>query len=182
MPIFMGDIILPMTYVEKLDRPLIFIAGPIWGAISWYDKAVDIIHSHDDGIYVASPNALLSYKHLKKAVKGDDKKFNRCILWQRHYLEQASKKGAIMFWLPNEAKHCCTYPYGQDTRGEIAEWRGRLIYDKNIELVIGAEEKFPGLDSIKENYLAVNPDMKFYSTLEETCKHAVEIACNRNKN
>ena len=172
----MGDIILPMTYVEKTAGPLVFIAGPIAGAYCWYDKAVDLIHKEDKKICVASPNALLRYDHLRMALIGDEKRFERCIPWQRHYLKQASETGAVLFWLPNEIKHCCTYPFGQDTRGEIAEWRGRWIYDRSIRLVMGAEEGFPGLDAIQENFHDVDPTIVFSPTLEETCTRAVEAA------
>jgi hypothetical protein len=102
--------------------------------------------------------------------------FDKRLNWERHYLKIASRQGAILAWLPNETQHDCEKVYGRDTRGELGEWRGRLVYDSSIKLVLGGEPGFDGIEMIKRNFLAVSPDMKFYSTLEETCAEAARQA------
>jgi len=77
-----------------------------------------------------------------------------------------------MFWLPNQLVPNCNRAYGRDTRGELGEWRGVSRFSKP-RLVIGGEESFDGYDVIKRNFLAVNSEMKFYSTLEDTCSAAI---------
>ncbi len=172
-------LILPKTYVRDIDNALIFLAGPIACAPLWQDKAIEIIHSKNPDIYIASPSKKLRMEYLDKAMPGDKTKFPKQLDWERYYLELASKKGVILFWLPKEKQHSCEKTYTRDTTGELGEWRGRLIYDKNIKLVIGGEVGFDGLDIIKRNYLAVKPDMKFHSGLEETCEEAVSLACRK---
>ena len=164
-------LVLPKDKVEGLE-PLIFLAGPISFAPQWQDKAVEIIHSINSGVYIASPSWYLREEYVKNSMKSREQ-FGKQLEWERYYLDEASLKGGILFWLPMPVKHDCTRSYARDTRGELGEWRGRIIYE-DVKIIIGAEKDFDGLDVIKRNYLSIKPDMKFYNTLEETCKEAVK--------
>lgn len=149
---------------------MIFLAGPISNAPLWQDEAINIIRKIDKNIYIASPHK------RDNNISESDVIFNKQLEWERHYLEIASKRGAILFWLPVARQHDCNMTYARDTRGELGEWRGRMAYDEDINVVIGGEEKFDGIDIIKRNFLAIMPNMKFYSTLEETCMQALKTA------
>lgn len=168
-------IILPKVYVPDIKEKIIFLAGPIKGAPKWQDKAIRIIHSQNPQIYLASPSKHLREEYLQSALKGDETKFPRQLNWERYYLELTSERGSIMFWLPKEESHFYDRAYARDTRGELGEWRGRLVYNSNIRLAIGGEELFDGLDVIKRNFTSLFPKMKFFSTLEETCAEAVRL-------
>ncbi len=170
------NVIIPKDYMENIPAPVIFLVGPMGGTAKWHDWAIDFIHSRDPGICVASPEPILSKKHLDNTLKGDMPDFERRLDWERNYLEVASMQGAILAWLPNETQHDCGKVYGRDTRGELGEWRGRLVYDSAIQIIIGGEPGFDGIEMIKRNFLAVYPDMKFYSTLEKTCAEAARRA------
>ena len=67
-----------------------------------------------------------------------------------------------------------------DTRGELAEWRMRVKYEK-ARVVIGAEAGFIGLSMIQRNYWHVlGDDFPFYKSIEETADAAVKLAWFRN--
>ncbi|MBU2496842.1 MAG: nucleoside 2-deoxyribosyltransferase domain-containing protein [Nanoarchaeota archaeon] len=176
----MGKLILPKTYIENIDDALIFLAGPIKGAPLWQDKAIELIHSQDPNIYIISPSKEIREEYLNNKLKGSENKFSTQLDWERYYLDLSLKKGVILFWLPKQ-KENCNKAYARDTLGELGELRGRLIYNKNIKLVIGGEEDFDGFDVIKRNYFAISPEMKFYSTLKETCQQAVKLTYPNNK-
>jgi len=106
--------------------------------------------------------------------------FQRQLEWERHYLDWASKNGCIIFWLPCESKdepRQGNEPYAMDTRGEIGEWRGRLMNNSiftTMNLVIGGEFGFPGLETIHRNFeQALREKFPIYPTLEETVKAAI---------
>jgi hypothetical protein len=168
----MDRVILPKKRSE-IDDALIFLAGPISNAPLWQDKAIEILRGLDKSIYIASPHKSDVSSHNESDKDGI---FLKQLDWEVEYLEKASKNGAILFWLPTAQSHDCKRSYARDTRGELGEWRGRLMHDKSIKIAIGGEDEFDGFDIIKRNFLRVKPDMKFYSTLEETCIQALKLA------
>src|SRR3989338_7535362 len=177
----MKNLILPKYYIDDNSDMLIFLIGPIRGTYCWHDKAIEIISEINPKIQIASPNKKLSEINLERAVNWKENKFERQTLWERHYINRASKSGAIMVWLAKQTtpmymdeKSGFQAPYARDIRGELGGWGwGQLMHDKNFPIVIGAEEEFPGLSVIKANFIAVKPDMQLYKTLEETCFKAV---------
>ncbi|MBI2045463.1 hypothetical protein HYT23_05365 [Candidatus Pacearchaeota archaeon] len=186
----MGRLILPKTYLDTDDNLLIFLAGPIRGTYPWHDEAVKIISSIDSRIYIVSPNRNIKDEHFGKVVLGNKEKFSRQLEWERYYLNKSSVNGAIMFWLAKQTHEMYVdelsrfpAPYARDTRQELGGWGwGPLAYDKAFPVVVGGEDEFPGFDVIKRNFIAVKPDMNFYSSLEETCFRAVIMAGLRNFN
>jgi len=168
------NLLLPETYVKDINNPLIFLAGPIKGGGMWQDSAIDIIYSADGDIYIASP-------HKKQGqYKGDsmqsDQSFQTQLEWERYYLRQAARNGAIMFWLPKEAEHSCDRVYAETTRRELGEWTTRYQFEDGVRLAIGGEEGFSGFDNIRRNLAEDCPDLPIYSTLEETCIEAIRLA------
>ena len=174
----MKNIIIPKTRVENIDAPLIFLAGPVKGAPGWRDAAIEIILSQNKEIVVASPDAELK-KSLRTHLLRGDEDFPRRRAWERHYLEVASKTGAIMFWLPEEVEHDCKKPYGSMTRIELGQWMTRYSYDRSVRLCFGSDGKFSELDIIKFDLSRDAPDKKIFGSLEETCREAVRIALRK---
>ena len=131
----MTNIILPKTRIDKIDLPVIFLAGPIRGAPRWHDRALEFLDKQE-GIYVASPSVMLRREYLDRALKSD-KVFLHQLDWEAHYLEIASKKGSILFWLPNQVEEMPINqktgfyePYARDTRPELGGYGwGALRYD-----------------------------------------------------
>ena len=92
----------------------------------------------------------------------------------------AAMVGCLIFWLPCESKiypRTGGEPYAMDTRGELGEWRGRLMNDPDLRIVIGAEPGFPGLSQISRNFsLATKSDFPIYGSLAETIAAAIKMA------
>lgn len=64
-----------------------------------------------------------------------------------------------------------------DTRGELGEWRGRMIYDQTLRVVIGAKEGFRGLSQIQRNFNeALGYEFPIFKTLSETVDAAIKKA------
>jgi hypothetical protein len=64
-----------------------------------------------------------------------------------------------------------------DTRGEIGEWRGRLMHDPDLRVAIGGEPDFPGLRSIRRNMeIALGSDFPVFDSMEAVADRAAELA------
>ncbi|MDP3992919.1 MAG: hypothetical protein Q8Q05_01765 [bacterium] len=177
-------IIQPTTLVDQAEfaGPLFFTAGPIQGGDDWQKRCCELLVQRAAApVSIACPcrykegHPLYEYR-----VTGEEERFERQTPWERHYLTLASKVGCIIFWLPEESKtkpRKGNRPYACGSRDELGEWRGRLIYDRSIRLVIGAEARFPGLNPVVYSYREVcGNDFPIYSTLEETVQAAIAKA------
>jgi len=181
-------IALPKTYVEGpiTGDPVFFLAGPIQGGNEWQVMACNKLLQEGipEGSIVAVPcrwgeNHILRKYFLNDIVLHSVSQ----TVWERRALYlagRASSRGCIIAWLPEESKeHPRTggNPYAQDTRGEIGEWRGQMMYDEHIRFSIGGEPGFPGLDVIKKNFDdALQVDFPIFPTLDETIENAINIA------
>lgn len=171
----MGKVIIPKTYVKKLEEPLIFLAGPVKGAPNWQDEAVDILFSLEKDIMVALPKREIEDKIAKYVIVGDENYFPRQRAWERHYLDIASRTGTILFWLPGEIEHKCEKAYGAMTRFELGLTLGWYKYNKEISFCVGTDLKFSEFYTIHYDLQRDAPDKKIMPTLEESCAEAVRI-------
>lgn len=165
-----GKIIIAPTYLEKIEGPLIFLAGPIQGARRWQDLAIQVITSSAPDLYISSPRRVLEEK-------GDftQAKYNEQVDWETYHLRRAAENGAIMFWLAKEFEHKCDRAYAQTTRFELAEWKVRHERD-GVKLAIGIEEGFTGARYLIRRLSQDCSDIKLYPTLEDTCREAIRLA------
>jgi hypothetical protein len=174
-------VILPKVRLpeDKIMHPLFFFAGPVVGGDDWQLQAYAEVKKRMDSFYAVIPY-VPSYKHepLDTPLSGTLQDFDRQLPWERHYLELAARpgKGCIMFWLPCECKTLSRTDglYARDTRGELGEWRGRLMANPKLNVVIGAEPDFPGISVIERNFsLALGLSFPIHRTLEETVAAAI---------
>jgi hypothetical protein len=175
----MTKLILPKTryVIAPEEFPLIFFGGPIRGAPPWHDEAASIISSLNDNLTLAIPIRKIADKHKPNLVYGlPEDNFPRQRAWELNYLHLASKKGAIMFWLPGEAEHRCEKSYGAMTRVELGQWMTRHNLDNSVRLVIGTDGHFSEIDTIRYDLSVYTPNLPIYSSLEETCRAAVDLA------
>ncbi|MFA5887560.1 MAG: nucleoside 2-deoxyribosyltransferase domain-containing protein [Candidatus Nanoarchaeia archaeon] len=166
----MGQILIPPKYLEKIDSPVIFLAGPIQGVHPWQDEAIKIIQSIDSRLYIANPRRAAE-------TKGDftTEMYNEQVDWETFHLRKAGENGCILFWLAKETKHDCSRAYAQTTRFELAEWKMRHELLK-ANLVIGIEDGFTGAKYIRRRLMQDCPEVSVCDSLEETCKKAAELA------
>lgn len=151
------------------DAPLIFLAGPIQGAPDWQLQARDLIRSLDADVHIASPRRL--FRH-----EGDftDAMYREQVAWEHHYLSHAAKYGVTLFWLANEERHYPDRAYAQTTRFELGEamMRHHLL---GARVVVGFDTAFSNAKYLRLTLMAKAPGIPLESTLEATCRKAVEI-------
>lgn len=172
----MGKVIIPKTYVQDLGAPLIFLAGPIKSAPNWQDEAIDFLLSQNSDLIIASPRRGVRDRIAQYIAQGDANYFPRQRAWERHYLDIASKTGAILFWLPGEAEHNCEKVYGAMTRVEIGQWMTNYRHNNSVRFCVGSDSKFPEIHTIDYDLQLDAPDKKIFSSLEETCTEAARLA------
>ena len=168
------NVISSPAYLDKIESPLIFLAGPIQGVTPWQDEAIKIIHSLDSKMYIANPRR-------NTETKGDftTEMYNEQVDWETFHLRKAGEYGCILFWLAKEAVHNCSRAYAQTTRFEVAEWKMRHELIK-ADLVVGIEEGFTGAKYIRRRFMQDCPEVPFCDSLEDACKKAVELAYVRH--
>ncbi len=172
----MSKVIIPKTYIQSIEAPLIFLAGPIRSAPNWQDEAIDFLLSQNSDLVIASPRRGVRDKIAPYIAKGDQTYFPRQRAWERHYLDIASKTGAILFWLPGEEEHNCEKVYGAMTRVEIGQWMTNYRHNNSVRFCVGSDGKFPEMHTIEFDLKMDAPDKKIFSSLEETCTEAVRLA------
>ncbi len=162
-------IILPKTYIENIDRPLIFLAGPIRDARDWQETAINYIISNNKDVIIANPRWDASDRLRDMALKGKiDGYFPRQRQWERHYLNVASSNGAVLFWLENAP--------GLTARLELGQLMTQYRYDSSTRFCVGADEHFSDIETIKYDLSVDAPGKIVYSTLEKTCQEAIKLA------
>lgn len=173
----MTGLLIPKTYIpeEKINSPIIFLAGPIRQAPNWQDEATRIILDKNPNILVISPRRGIRKEIEKCVIKGEEDHFHRQRAWERYYLELASRKGVVMFWLPKPQEHSCEKPYASLTRVEIGQIMTKYALDKKTKFCVGGEEGFYELELISYDLGIDAPDKKVFSTLNETINEAIRI-------
>lgn len=185
-------LILPVVTVspEPGDK-VFFLAGPIKGGGGWQKKAISLFAEKIPGAYVVCPCRYTSDElqclgnsteivEVKQQSLREQGSSRGQTIWERHYLSLASKRGSILFWLPEEDKQhprpVGTGPYARDTYGELGEWRMHIHYE-GANVVFGAQAEFPGLSVITKNYEdVIGAEFYVHPTLEETVDAAIKIA------
>lgn len=195
--------------LKRGGERLYFLAGPIRGAGDWQAKAIKMLTEKDPSCIIACPCRYTKDHELFNLslpetyyTESDDEreiptlllKFPNQTLWERYYLERASYHGCIIFWLPCEDKENPRKnedgPYARDTYGEIGRWgiKSSNPYQFSFEshlprvnVVIGAEENFPGLSVIKKNLEEDHSKTPFFpitilSSFEENISEAIRLA------
>ena len=170
----MKKLIIPKSYV-LVETPLIFLAGPIRSAPNWQDVAIKLLFSQKPDLTIVSPRRGIREDITKYLVKGDGNFFPRQRAWERHYLDIASKTGAILFWLPGEEEHKCEKVYGAMTRVEIGQWMTNYRHDNSVKFCVGSDGNFPELNTIEYDLSIDAPNKKVHDSLESTCNEALQL-------
>lgn len=172
----MTQLLIPNEHIENITNPLIFLAGPIRSGPNWHDEAVLYLASKDENLTIVSPRRFVRDPIAPYIVKSNSEYFPRQRAWERHYLDYASRKGCIMFWLAGETEHDCNKSYGAMTRVELGQWMTRYSIDNSIKFCVGGDGKFSEENTIAFDLSIDAPDKKIFRTLEETCDEALRLA------
>lgn len=175
-------LLFPKTFhrIHPGHGPLFFLAGPVRGAGDWQWNCCELINAQLPHFYAALPCRYTnSHPALAFALTGPTDKFDRQLTWERHYIEQAALAGCLIFWLPCEKAddpRVGDEPYAMDTRGELGEWRGRMMNDPRLRIVVGAEPNFPGLSQIQRNFTqALQRPFVIHDSLNAVVHAALEL-------
>jgi hypothetical protein len=175
-------ILLPRTSLIAAEN-LFYLAGPILGGDDWQRDACAELNRRISDATIAVP-CRWSKDHplFEWCAQIPNPSYPRRLNWEHVYMRKAASShelpGCLIFWLPSESTDNPRRdgnPYARDTLGELGLWRGHLIYQPNLRIVIGAEEGFPGIDVIRRNFaLDVPGRIEFQTTLSETITAAIE--------
>jgi len=171
----MRGVIIPRTYVEEINNPLIFLAGQIRGTPNWQDEAIKLLFSKNSDLVIASPRRGVREGIATYVIQGEDY-FPRQRAWERHYLGISSKKGSILFWLPGEENHDCNKVYGAMTRLELGQCLANYRHDSSVRFCIGSDGNFPEMSTISYDLQLDAPDKEVFSSPEKTCTEAIRLA------
>ena len=126
-------VIFPPIIINLRQKSLIFLAGPIQGAVDWQQEAAAHIQSINPNLLIANPRRPLNIDH-----DFTEDMYMEQVDWETQHLRHASRWGVILFWLAKESVHFCNRAYAQTTRFELGEWKERHCRD-NVKLVVVIE-------------------------------------------
>ena len=162
----MVKVIMPTDKITS-NNIVVFLAGPIQGARNWQEEAIGILKREMKDCVIANPR--------RRYIDGEFN-YDKQVEWETEYLNKAAKNGIIMFWLEKETIHFCERAYAQTTRFELAEWKTKHEYNRDINLVIGIEEGFTNEKYIRKRISEDCPEINIKSTLKDTCRQVIKIA------
>ncbi|HYF29087.1 MAG TPA: hypothetical protein VEA36_01830 [Candidatus Paceibacterota bacterium] len=193
------SVVLRNTIVDwdKVRGPIFMCLGPGPGAQDWELDCYRLLEAHYGNDFLlhitrkyADDHPLMAYR-TPTVETIDGRSLEQETDAKRYYIAQAGwsnrlPRGCIICWLPLEdPKHPCLEeegPYAHEARDLIGEIRGRMIELSkerrgHVRFVIGADENFPGLASIRRNFERAEriPRITIYSTLEKTVEAAVAM-------
>ncbi len=155
------SVISPPEYPSLLGQ-VIFLAGPIQGALDWQSEAIRLVN---DRTHVANPRRVFH-----------EGTFDEQVDWETRWLKRAGRNGTILFWLANQATEHPERVYAQTTRFELGEWLARkALGGENAlsKIVVGIDSKFQGARYIRHRIAENFPDVGVYDNLEATVEAAV---------
>ncbi len=152
------------TYAE-LTQPLVFLAGPIQGALDWQAEAIELLTPHE-GFFIASP---------RRAEWGtSEQDYLDQVDWEHFHLDKAADNGVILFWLAPEHNHVCERAYAQTTRFELGEtvtlhrWQG-------VRVVVGIDEAFSNARYLRHTIAKKAPQIPICESLANTCETVIAM-------
>jgi hypothetical protein len=169
---------------------LLFLGGPIQGALDWQADATGIIHTKAPGVKIANPRSGMWKGGLSEARKAE--LYKEQADWEHEYLDWAMRRGCVLFYLAEEAEHIARRAFAQTTRVELAliiGWmtRSAIVPDQTPfsagkirgekPFVVGMDPKFPGTKYFR--HLFAKYGITYFETLEETCNAALKLLANR---
>ncbi|HTK05199.1 MAG TPA: nucleoside 2-deoxyribosyltransferase domain-containing protein [Candidatus Eisenbacteria bacterium] len=164
----MGLILIPPARMP-VERPLIFLAGPIQGAPDWQAAAIAFIAAEAPDLDVASPR--------RGETRGEfsEDMYMEQVDWEHDHLAIASDRGVTLFWLAKEAVPTPGRAYAQTTRFELGEAvTGHRFTGSRV--VVGIEDGFTNARYLRRTIGKKAPAIPLCASLEETCRKAIELA------
>lgn len=164
----MGHVHIPPVRTS-VERPLIFLAGPIQGAPDWQAAAIALITVQAPDIDVASP------RRAETGGEFGEDKYQEQVDWEHDHLAIAAERGVTLFWLAREAVRIPERSYAQTTRFELGE-AVTVHRFTGARVVVGIEDGFTNARYLRRTIAKKAPGIALCGTLEDTCLRAIALA------
>lgn len=167
---------------------VIFLAGPIQGAVEWHKECFELIKKEYETLFN-------SYNHIrwnpvfpnlfvaspKREIIDDKFDYKEQVLWETHHLRLAGKQGVILFWFANEKEQIIENgkinSFGKTSRFEFGEWKTR--HDtSSIKVVLGLDTDWKDEKYFKVRIEQDGSDIPICYNLENTVKETVKLCFN----
>lgn len=159
------QVITPPNY-GPVEGPLVYLAGPVEGAVNWQSEALGRLGELDPGLAVANP---------RRDFAPGEELASEQIDWETGYLRRAGEQGAILFWMAAETERVPWRAYAQIARAQLFEAKARHEL-AGARVVLGIEENFAGGSYIRRRFETESVGIPSFRTLEECCVAAVHLA------
>ena len=150
-------IIPPGVKVDTKDKRVYALVGPVSGTKDdWHLQMIIEIATRDDDCYIACPREYGEDHPLYKYRQdGQNGAFANLDAWERFYNFKSLRHGCMVVHLaaPDPEYLCSGKPYGVGTYGELGRW-GSMAIRQSMNMTIGADADFPGLDRVHFNLYA----------------------------
>lgn len=149
--------------IANLDGSLIYLAGPIQGAVDWQADAIAALGDLAPDVHVASARG----PNFKGGV-------DKHLVWEQACIERAARDGAILFWCAREVSHRCNRTYAAQMRFELGEWAVKSSLGL-ARVVVGFERGFTGGPYLQRRFATNYPHVPVCRGLRQTCAAAAEL-------
>lgn len=158
-------------------KSLIFLAGPIQNAPKWHNKAISILTEAHPDVCIATPSEkALTREAQEYLARGFVNAKVPKRTWEWIFLQQASEKGAILFWLAKPTRLTKNKQYGATTRLELGQWMTEYKHNNDLRVCVGIEAGFPEDKPIRYDLKKYARGIHIHDSLEEVCKCALQKA------
>lgn len=165
----MGKIIIA-PHREEMVGPLVYLAGPIYGAPDW----------HSDAIGMLGMNSELHIATLRRAIEMNTEfsptQLQDQMKWADHFIRHALHNGIVMFWFPKPIAVIEQGGYGHTSRIELG---ATIEYLKNIStahVVIGIQEGFVDEMRMKTLLSYHTPHILVETSLHDVCEKVLLLS------
>lgn len=155
------------SLAETLEGPIVYLAGPIQGAVNWHLDAIDYLADRTPDLHVACPRA--------RNFRGGPEPH---LAWERAYARRAARDGVILCWLARETAHRCNRAYAAQARFELGDWAARAQRGE-LRLVVGVERGFTGGPYLARRFALDYPQVPVCRSLRQTCAAAAELVTDK---
>ena len=160
----------------KDNENVVFLAGPIQGALGWHEEAHKIFIEEYNKLDTDLQITIFSPKR-ETGIEKNFTQYDVQVEWETLYLKKSGEQGVVLFWFANEKekvylKDGSLRPFGKTSRSEYGEWKARHDI-LGCDVVLGLDT-----DWQKEKYFRTRieqdgSDIPICSTLRETIQETL---------
>lgn len=163
---------------ERIDKDdkVVFLAGPIQGALGWHEEAYEIFKEEYKGeknIVICSPKR---NSGMEKTIEGYEKQVN----WETQHLKRAAKNGVVFFWFADQREIVyledgkTQRSFGKTSRTEYGEWKAYHDLGVCENLVLGLDTEWQKEKYFKTRITQDESNITVCDNLVDTIKQTLK--------